>query len=363
MTPDERVMAVVHRAERRRSRHPGTALPDRDALVQLLEPTVSPDAIDAALDRLTRDGTLRPDHGGWTIAPDASDRARQLVDRLMGEAFGEWMVAAEASPAFRELCARVNRLPFVVFDMLDPEQLDAALEAAALRPGQRALDLGCGIGTLTEEVRRRTGAALHGVDLAPAAIHRAAERTAGDDGLRFEVLALDVVDPPPESWDAIFAFDTLSFADDLPRLIAACARGLRPGGRLVATWSTLDVPAPERDPDGTRLARALRAAGLGYTTTEHTDAELAHWRRSAEAVAALEAVFAAEGSRRWWEGRRRETEGVLPLCEQGRNRRFLYRATRGAGGKADGTDVDGPRDEAPRMASPTAVRAQPPTDG
>lgn len=328
MTPEERVLAVVHRAERRRARRPGVEVPTRDELVALLDATLDAGAIDAALERLVDEGALVPAEGRWTTAPAHADRAKALVDAMMAEAFGEWMVAAEASEAFREFCRRVNGLPFVAFDMIDPQQLDAAVAAAGLGPGQRALDLGCGVGTLTEEVRRRTGATLDGVDFAPAAIRRASERTAGDDGLRFEVLALDQVDPPPASYDAILAFDTLYFAEDLDRLVAACARALRTGGRLVAFWSTMDVPDPEMAPDGTRLARALRAAGLTYTTTEHTEAELAHWRRSKEAVDALEAMFEAEGSRRWWEGRRRETDGVLPLCESGRNRRYLYRATR-----------------------------------
>ena len=51
------------------------------------------------------------------------------------------------------------------------------------------------------------------------------------------------------------------------------------------------------------------------------------WRRAAQATRELEAAFLAEGNRKLWVGRLRETEGVLRLCEEGRSRRFRYLAT------------------------------------
>jgi hypothetical protein len=77
------------------------------------------------------------------------------------------------------------------------------------------------------------------------------------------------------------------------------------------------------------LARALQQAGLTYTSTEHTEAELAVWRRTAVALRDLEHAFDGEGNRRMWSDRQSETDHVLEVCEKGQSRRFLYVATCG----------------------------------
>ena len=53
---------------------------------------------------------------------------------------------------------------------------DRLLELADLRPGHRALDLGCGTGTLAIEARRRQpGASVHGLDADPRMVTSAPE--------------------------------------------------------------------------------------------------------------------------------------------------------------------------------------------
>ena len=61
-------------------------------------------------------------------------------------------------------------------------------------------------------------------------------------------------------------------------------------------WSVKpNAGQPRQGPDDTRLAAALKATGLSYTTTNFTASELALWQRSLEAAEALVGEFEAEG--------------------------------------------------------------------
>ena len=71
---------------------------------------------------------------------------------------------------------------------MDVEQLNKLLEILSLNESSRVLDLGCGIGSVTEYISDVTGAHITGVDFAEDAIIRARSRTrAKRNRLTYEV--------------------------------------------------------------------------------------------------------------------------------------------------------------------------------
>ncbi len=66
------------------------------------------------------------------------------------------------------------------FDALFAPLTDAALDRAAPRPGERAVDVGCGCGATVLALARRVGAggAVLGLDVSEAMVARARERVA-----------------------------------------------------------------------------------------------------------------------------------------------------------------------------------------
>jgi cyclopropane fatty-acyl-phospholipid synthase-like methyltransferase len=81
-------------------------------------------------------------------------------------------------------------LPF--HDPLDPAVVDEVLAFAALGPGDRALDIGCGPGELLVRLAERTGCGGLGVDLAAAQIEEARRRAAARaPGAQLEFRAAD----------------------------------------------------------------------------------------------------------------------------------------------------------------------------
>lgn len=135
-----------------------------------------------------------------------------------------------------------ERLP----EDLEPEDLAVrrAFLLAHVRPGDRALDLGCGDGRLTAELAAAAGM-VTGADVAETALRRARRAHPGisftrvdfDGGLPFEDGAFDLV----------WAGEVIEHVADTARWLSEVRRVIAPGGRLVLTT-----------PNHGRLALALR---------------------------------------------------------------------------------------------------------
>lgn len=95
-------------------------------------------------------------------------------------------------------------------------------------PGRRTLDLGCGEGRLSRDLRA-LGHQVAAVDLSPTMVAAAKE---GDPDL--DVRLADAADLPFEdgAFDLVVAFMSLQDMDDPDGAMAEAARVLEPGGRL-----------------------------------------------------------------------------------------------------------------------------------
>ncbi len=147
-----------------------------------------------------------------------------------------------------------------------------AADLAAVRPGDRVLDVATGTGDLAVELARRVGAhgEVVGSDFSEAMLARArAKVAASDDGrapVRFEwgtALALPYADG--EFAAATVGFGARNFSD-LERGLREMARVVRPGGRVVV----LEITTPTRPPLSTfyRLWFDRVVPAIGRLTSE-----------------------------------------------------------------------------------------------
>ena len=151
--------------------------------------------------------------------------------------------------------------------------------------GMRVADVGCGGGLLSEALAR-DGADVVGIDLAGPALE-VARAHAAEAGLAIdyrELSAEALADVEPGRFDAVACMELLEHVPDPAGVVGACARLLRPGGRVI--WSTIN-----------RTARAgLLAIGAAEYVfgvlprgTHHWNrlirpSELAAWNRAAGLV-------------------------------------------------------------------------------
>jgi SAM-dependent methyltransferase len=110
-----------------------------------------------------------------------------------------------------------------------PGQAAGVVALLNLQPGEDVLDLGCGEGTLSEQLIAK-GARLLGVDISEEFLEAAYSRGVGVR--RMDAGALEFND----RFDAVFSHATLHLIPDADAVVQGAFRALRPGGRFVGEF-------------------------------------------------------------------------------------------------------------------------------
>ena len=145
--------------------------------------------------------------------------------------------------------------PADLLDRLPPESVArftgvaTPVFAAALQPGQRVLDLGCGAGVDTAVAAEAVGAAgrVVAVDIAPGMARQTAQ-TAAALGLKPVAVcqaSAEALPLPSASVDCVLVNGLFNLAPDKADVLAEVARVIRPGGRLMAAETVLTKPLAE----------------------------------------------------------------------------------------------------------------------
>ncbi|HKE75859.1 MAG TPA: methyltransferase domain-containing protein [Acidimicrobiales bacterium] len=185
------------------------------------------------------------------------------------------------------------------------------LAAAAIAPGQRVLDIGCGAGATTLAVARAAGprGGVLGLDLSAHLVARARARAQIARLTTVDVIQADaqIHRFAPGAWDVAVSRMGAIFFGDAVAGFGNVARALRPGGRLVAlSWQSLDrnpwvgevvaalggdgpagVDPPGSLADPERAVPLLVAAGLAGVTFEPVQAPVRLGDSPGEAVAVV----------------------------------------------------------------------------
>jgi ubiquinone/menaquinone biosynthesis C-methylase UbiE len=106
------------------------------------------------------------------------------------------------------------------------------LEVAALRPGERVLDLACGTGIIARRAAERVGPSgkVAGLDLNPGML--AVARSVAPPSIEWHQASAEAMPLPDEAFDAVLCQLGLQFVPDKPAALREMRRVLAPGGRL-----------------------------------------------------------------------------------------------------------------------------------
>ncbi len=115
------------------------------------------------------------------------------------------------------------------------------IEVAALRAGERVLDVGCGTGVVTRLAAEQVGpgGAVVGVDINPGMLAVAKSITPQDLGIEWYEASAESMPLPDGAFDVVLCQMSLQFIADRLRGLLEMRRVLTSGGRLV-----LNVPGP-----------------------------------------------------------------------------------------------------------------------
>lgn len=251
----------------------------------------------------------------------------------MKDFYERYYAGTAHSPAHHLFCERVFGRDLCQHGFADLEQLDLLLQVTGLSPAQRALDLGCGSGMITEYLSDCSGAHITGLDYIPQAIRQAAERTAAKAGrLAFIVGDINRLELSAAAFDLILSIDTMYFSEDYAATLRALKQALRPGGQMAILYSYGREPWVPKDefprealpPAMTPLAEALRANDLPFRTWDLTQQDYALAQRRKEVLAELKPQFESEGLLFIYENRMGDAQGISQAVEEGLHARYLY---------------------------------------
>lgn len=128
----------------------------------------------------------------------------------------------------------------------------AAVGYAALHPGARVLDVGCGTGASAIPAAEMVGpdGSVLGLDLAEKMLARAWDkaRKAQLRNVTFRQADMTALKPLDEGYDAVISVFSLFFTADMERQVEVLWSQVKPGGRLVVT-----VWGPDAFQPGARL--------------------------------------------------------------------------------------------------------------
>ncbi len=130
------------------------------------------------------------------------------------------------------------------------------------------LDLGCGLGGLTNYLAERHGGNWIGLDCSFIAV-AAASRGVGHKPPSFLLGDLEKMPFADETLDCVVAIDSLQHASSFERCADELSRILVPDGLLLFTRWTSNLP--DRRIAGDPLHRALLARGFSFVSLEETD--------------------------------------------------------------------------------------------
>jgi SAM-dependent methyltransferase len=98
-----------------------------------------------------------------------------------------------------------------------------------LKPGDRILEIGCGIGSVVFELSRK-GYDITGIDISGEAIEYGRKKYGN---IRLEVQAAETLPYEDESFDAVLSFDLFEHIASIDKHISEVARVLHPGGHYL----------------------------------------------------------------------------------------------------------------------------------
>ncbi|MBU7018536.1 MAG: class I SAM-dependent methyltransferase [Theionarchaea archaeon] len=264
----------------------------------------------------------------YALKDEGRPYAFRARSERLGRRFDNLMIRWDGSTVHSLLCERVYGKDLCQAGRVDMHQLEKLLEVLNLTSENRVLDMGCGIGKITEFISDLTHAHILGIDLASKAIQRAQARTEEKRArLEFREADMNNLSLPPASIDTVIALDTLHYLENLEKTIGQMKSWLQPHGQmgLFSFQYSSENDTPDLLlPSNTDLAQALKKHDLPFQTWDFTERDKEYSRRLFQVATELKEEFKAEDNLDLYEDQIGGLEEDIQFLDAGKKRRYLY---------------------------------------
>lgn len=233
----------------------------------------------------------------------------------------------DSSNAYKKYCELVHGKSLFQLNMTDITMIEELLGLLNLKENSKVLDLGCGLGGITEYILEKTNSSILGVDFSQKAISIAAKRVEGKSRIKFLAQDIESFIKSEEKFDAVIAIDSLMFVKDLNDFVSRLISIVLPGGRIGILYTQ---PAMFNDgetslePKYTRLGKALKYNHLRYKAVDFTAKEQEVWGKKIKYAEELKEEFIKENTLELCENCAKEAKDMLELIKGGMCKKYLY---------------------------------------
>ena len=241
------------------------------------------DPFELIADSLEEESMLVRSGKSYLLTDLGKNKVLDLLHKYLDAIYSEILTKIDKSKTFKKVSQRLYGQYLGQVNLTDEAQLIKMISLLHVTESDKILDLGCGIGRITELLQEKTNAYCIGIDIASQAIRLANERNAKNAKLAF--IQGDMSEPnfPDDSFDLIVAIDTLYYVNNLMQTLMKLKKILKSGkGEMLIFYSQYNLnnePESFFTPDGTLLAQFLQKLRLKYDYYEYTENELNHWFR------------------------------------------------------------------------------------
>ena len=206
----------------------------------------------------------------------------------------------EKSQAWAQLCEDCFGKNLSQYNMADMPQLDLLITELTIQKQDKVLDLGCGVGKITEYISDKTGCEILGIDITEKIIETAKARTIDKSNrLNYQVLDFEELSAFSIKFTKIIAIDALYFVKETTPFLQQLKSLLHPKGMIGILHNDFfdtSLVSTKRVLTDTKLAKSFQQNGFKLTLKDLTP-QLAHlWEKQLKAVDDLDELFLAEGN-------------------------------------------------------------------
>ncbi|NHK31866.1 MAG: class I SAM-dependent methyltransferase [Asgard group archaeon] len=253
---------------------------------------------------------------------------KKVKTKWSSELYDDLLIRCANSLAYAQFCERAYGRNLLQFNVIDMCHLDMLLDKLKLSTDDVVLDLGCGLGKITEFIAQTTSSKIIGIDSSQKAIEWAQNNTRTNKKLIFDVKDINELDYPPASFDVIIALDVLYWIDDLEPVIRKLKDILKPDSRMAffyVLFRTKNDPIESLEIKHSKLGKFLEQNNFDYELIDISQRAIDIWKEKIVVGQELRSQFESEGNLDIIDDRLKGGENVIKNFEnQLQKRYFIY---------------------------------------
>ncbi|MBN1329721.1 MAG: class I SAM-dependent methyltransferase [Candidatus Heimdallarchaeota archaeon] len=271
---------------------------------------------------------IQQENDCFSLTESGKKIGKKVRARWINEGYSEIFIKCVNSQAYGQFCERAYGKNLIQFNVVNMYQLDLLLNRLKLKPSDVALDLGCGLGKITEYIATKTKAKMIGIDISDKAIEWAKEHTKISDKLSFKVMDINELDFPANTFDVIIALDVLYWVDDQASAMKKIKEILKPNGRLGIFYVQFKTPTDTTDSlsvDDTKVVKLLKQLDFKYDVLDVSEIAFEMWKEQLIIGQEMRPIFEQEGNVDIIDERLADGKNVVARFEKNEQKRyFIY---------------------------------------